>query len=1183
MSTLKSDRPTASDLQHASNHVISSKDTELEALMPRPDVTAAINEPGLPTCQIIDRLLRGYADHAALGSRRYDIVTDPQTGLTTRRFAADFEAISYDVVRQRVESIANCWREHPRHAVKPGEFVVEFGHTTADYLIADIACVYAQAIAVPLQPNLPEADLLGVFADFNPVSIVTGIEYLEATARLATKQKSIRSIVVIDMDPNVGDEMAQVEAARAIIAEAGADIVVDPLQDLIAFGSKLATPSLPASSPDLERMVQLIYTSGSTGTPKGAIITEKIANACWTGLTREIGTAPVIVLAYLPLNHIGGRSAVFTPLAHGGTVYFTLKSDMSCLLDDIRTVRPTVIQFIPRIAEVIYQHFQSELLARSNGSNDNQDLIAERIKAEMRSTFLGDRLERGSVGTAPTAPEIKAFLQDCFQIAFAEGYGTTESGGVIAVGNKIVRRFITDYRLRDVPELGYYSTDKPYPRGELLIKSKILIPGYYNRPDASASIMTDDGFQMTGDIMEERGPDEIVWLDRRNNVLKLAQGEFVAISPLEALFEGSALIRQIYVYGSGYRSYLLAVVVPHLEVAASVLGHAPDDQELAELLLAELKSIGSREQLRSFEVPRQLIIERVPFSFENGLLSSVRKPLRPNLRRKYEDRLENLYEVIEQRQTDELTLLRSKDSGLSVKQRVIGAMCASIGLDPSTMSDARPYTDLGGDSLAAISFAMLLEEMFGLPIEVGTILHPNATASSLADWIESRLVGGVDANRASFANIHGADATEILADDLKIESFVDSRILSDAATELADQSAPVVLMTGSTGFLGRFMCMDWLERVAKSGGKVICINRGADDADAQARLLSIFDGPDRELSERFRALAKDHLEVLAGELTEPFLGLDAAKYQQLTQTVTRISHPAALVNHRLPYRALFEPNVGGTAALTALALTGRLKPLDYVSTVAVSNMLGTDSDEKTDVRDCHHVTLSDRYASGYGTSKWAGEVLLLDAHEKFGLPVNVFRADMIMPHSRYLGQINVSDMITRLLLSVVKTGIAPQSFYQLDAAGHRQKAHYNGLPVDFLAQAMNEIAVSTPYHYAIYNTVNSHFDDGISLDTMIDWVESAGYPVERIADHGEWIRRFEEKLRALPEAIRNRSSLNILDGFSRPHGVDSSRYPAEQFEREVNSSEALKAIPHLTEGFIHKYLVDIKALHLMQS
>ncbi len=119
---------------------------------------------------------------------------------------------------------------------------------------------------------------------------------------------------------------------------------------------------------------------------------------------------------------------------------------------------------------------------------------------------------------------------------------------------------VTDYKLVDVPDLGYFATDRPYPRGELLIKSTTLFAGYYKRPDFTAEVFDEDGFYRTGDVFAELGPDRFRFLDRRNNVLKLSQGEFVTVPRLEAIFANCDPVRQIYVYGNGERSFLLAVV-----------------------------------------------------------------------------------------------------------------------------------------------------------------------------------------------------------------------------------------------------------------------------------------------------------------------------------------------------------------------------------------------------------------------------------------------------------------------------------------------------------------------------------------------------------------------------------------------------------------------------------------------
>src|SRR4051794_1129525 len=142
--------------------------------------------------------------------------------------------------------------------------------------------------------------------------------------------------------------------------------------------------------------------------------------------------------------------------------------------------------------------------------------------------------------------------------------------------------------------------------------------------------------------------------------------------------------------------------------------------------------------------------------------------------------------------------------------------------------------------------------------------------------------------------------------------------------------------------------------------------------------------------------------------------------------------PAALVNHVLPYSELFGPNVLGTAELIRIALTTKIKPFVYVSTMAVgAGIPASDNTEDADVRVVSATRkVDDSYANGYGNSKWGGEVLLREANDQFGLPVSVFRCDMILADTSYAGQLNLPDMFTRMMLSLVATGVAPVSFYE---------------------------------------------------------------------------------------------------------------------------------------------------------
>ncbi|MGE6862123.1 SDR family oxidoreductase [Bacillus cereus] len=200
----------------------------------------------------------------------------------------------------------------------------------------------------------------------------------------------------------------------------------------------------------------------------------------------------------------------------------------------------------------------------------------------------------------------------------------------------------------------------------------------------------------------------------------------------------------------------------------------------------------------------------------------------------------------------------------------------------------------------------------------------------------------------------------------------------------------------------------------------MCVVRGSTDETARARLDAAFDSGDPNLLQHYRDLAAEHLEVVAGDIGEADLGLGKETWQRLADTVDLIVHPAALVNHVLPYDQQFGPNVLGTAELIRLALTSRVKQFTYLSTVAVVFGAEAAADETADIRTaCGARDLDGGYADGYAASKWAGEVLLREAHETYGLPVAVFRSNMILAHRRYRGQLNIPDVFTRLLLSLL--------------------------------------------------------------------------------------------------------------------------------------------------------------------
>ena len=1160
-------------------------DPEFAAARPDEAVSAAIEAAGRRLPQVAKAVLEGYSDRPALAQRAVELVKDPQTGRTSAKLLPWFDKVTYGELADRVDALSRALTDGADGMVAAGDRVCVLGFTSVDYTTIDIALGVVGAVSVPLQTSAAVAQLQPIVTETEPTVFAASVDYLsdavDVILSAAEAGHTPGRLVVFDYRTEVDDHREALQTAHERLAELA--LTIETLNEVRDRGAGL--PAAHAVEPDEDDpLALLIYTSGSTGAPKGAMYPQSNVAKMWNRSTKNwFGpSAASITLNFMPMSHVMGRGSLYGTLGNGGTAYFAAHSDLSTLLEDLRLVRPTELNFVPRIWEMLYSEYQSEVGRRTAEGADRQAAESQ-VLVEHRQELLGGRYIFAMTGSAPTSPELRAWVESLLEMHLLDGYGSTEAGMVLFDG-EVQRPPVIDYKLVDVPDLGYFATDRPYPRGELLLKTENMFPGYYKRPEVTAGVFDEDGYYRTGDVVAEVGPDRLVYVDRRNNVLKLAQGEFVTLAKLEAEFGNSPLIRQIYVYGNSAQPYLLAVVVPTEDALAT---HDADGLAALKPLIAEsLQNVAKEAGLQSYEVPRDFIVETTPFTLENGLLTGIRKLAWPKLKQHYGERLEQLYADLAEGQANELSELRRSGADAPVLQTVSRAAAAMLGAAKSDLTPDAHFTDLGGDSLSALTFGNLLREIFDVDVPVGVIVSPANDLQSIADYIEGERQG---TKRPSFASVHGRDAVEVHAADLTLDKFIDAATLA-AAPDLPGPATEVrtVLLTGATGFLGRYLALEWLERMDLVDGKVIALVRAKSDEDARARLDKTFDSGDPKLLAHYRELAAEHLEVIAGDKGEANLGLDQPTWQRLADTVDLIVDPAALVNHVLPYSELFGPNALGTAELLRIALTTKLKAYTYVSTIGVGDQIQPGKFvEDADIREISATRkINDGYANGYGNSKWAGEVLLREAHDLCGLPVAVFRCDMILADTTYAGQLNLPDMFTRLMLSLVATGIAPGSFYELDADGNRQRAHYDGLPVEFIAEAISVLGPRVLEDEAGYQTyhVMNPYDDGIGLDEYVDWLIDAGYAIQRVGDYAAWLQRFETTLRALPERQRQYSLLPLLHNYQQPQTpINGSMAPTDRFRAAVQEAKIGpdKDIPHVSEPVIVKYITDLHLLGLL--
>ncbi|KNA91438.1 carboxylic acid reductase [Gordonia sp. w5E2] len=1107
-------------------------------------------------------LYEGYADRPALGFHDADR-------------ESRWSTVSFRELGSRVSVVASLLCDAA--GVESGDRVATLGFTSADYTAVSLAILGPlHAVEVPLQSGAADSVFADILDETEAKVLAVSTNSLSRITALIEKglRADLTHLVVFDVSEAALDA---VESARAVAEPLGISVHLVQFDDepSAAYDAQAAPQSSVEAQPD--DLALLIYTSGSTGAPKGAMYTQDaVLRLIRQGFGLETDRATDeyaasedhawVTLNFLPMSHVMGRATLMRTLGNGGTAYFTARPDLSELLDDLAAVAPTELHFVPRIWEMLHQQYLSEIEGAETDSH------ADVLTAMRRSYF--ERAQLAVTGSAPISPEVVDFVESMLDAPLVEGYGSTEAGGVIRNG-AVIRPPVLDYMLVDVPELGYRTTDTPHPRGELLVKTTDIFAGYYRRPELTAEMFDDEGFYRTGDVMAETGPDQLVYLDRRNNVLKLSQGEFVTVARVESALT-SPPIRQIYVYGNSSRPYLLAVVVP----TDDAVDAASDDGELHATLLRAVRDIGERNGLAPVEIPRDIIVERTAFSEANGLLTGIRKLARPRLKEAYGPALEDLYLHLAHARADRLRDARASAAGRPTLDVLIDIVSATLDLAENEVTAHSKFTDLGGDSLTAVTLGNTLRDIFDAQVSVGVLTSPSSDLAAIADYIDGR-----EGDARPTADTVHADQRHLRADELTVDAFLDEATLVGASSvPAADETVCEVLLTGATGFLGRYLAVEWLRRVARVDGHVTCLVRASDDETARRRLDAVFDVGDGPLRADYLRLAPDHLTVLAGDKDSPNLGLDDQVWNRLAADVDLIVDPAALVNHLLSYRELFGPNVSGTAELIRLALTTTRKPYVYISTVGVADQVGSaELLEDTDIRELSATrVVHDGYANGYGNSKWAGEVLLADAHDRFGLPVSVFRCDMIVADDSDLGQLNLPDMFTRLLMSVMATGLAPRSFYRLDADGGRGAAHYDALPVDFLAAAISALAVGDGH--VTYNAVNPH-SDGIDLDTFVGWLTESGEEIALVDDYDHWYRLFSDALADLPEKQRRHSLIPLLHNYAQPvEPVDAGVVNAPLFAAAVRSGQVTTAtaeyadIPHITSQVVANYARGLRTL-----
>ncbi|XP_022148649.1 long chain acyl-CoA synthetase 2 isoform X2 [Momordica charantia] len=428
----------------------------------------------------------------------------------------------------------------------------------------------------------------------------------------------------------------------------------------------------------------IMYTSGTTGEPKGvilnnsAIMTEVLSVDHLLLLTDKVGTEEDSYFSFLPLAHVYDQIMETYCICKGSSIGFW-RGDIRFLLDDIQELKPTIFSGVPRVYDRIYTGVLNKV--SSGGAlrkmlfdyaynyklgylekgllQDKAAPLLDKLVFEKIKEAFGGRVRLLLSGAAPLPRHVEEFLRVTSCATLSQGYGLTEScGGCFTsianvfsmMGTVGVPVTTIEARLESVPDMGYDALSST-PRGEICLRGSTLFSGYHKRQDLTEDVLIDGWFH-TGDIGEWQPDGSMKIIDRKKNIFKLSQGEYVAVENIENIYSQCPLVTSIWVYGNSFESFLVGVVVPDqkaLEDWAMNHNVTGDFKSLCENLKArkyildELNSNGQKGQIRGFELLKAIHLEPYPFDMERDLITPTFKLKRPELLKYYKEQIDQLY------------------------------------------------------------------------------------------------------------------------------------------------------------------------------------------------------------------------------------------------------------------------------------------------------------------------------------------------------------------------------------------------------------------------------------------------------------------------------------------------------------------------------------------------------------
>ena len=535
--------------------------------------------------------------------------------------------------------------------IEKGDRVALLSENRPEWTIADLGAQAAGAVSVPIYPTLPPTQVAHILADSGARAIVVSdAKQLQKVVKSRDQTPDLTVIVAME-EASAQDDVLSFEA---VLREGDA--------------ARIDDYALVRDEVGPDDLMSIIYTSGTTGNPKGVMLTHDCMCAAQDGIRADFfrfDPPNETFLSFLPLCHIYERVVSTLALTNGAHTYYN--DSIFKLVENMAETRPSVMTNVPRVYESIHERILSEaaklpakrrawfewaigvgerVAARRNVGKSLgpfwplQYALADKLVLSNLRAKFGGRLKFFVTGGAPLNPKTGAFFQ-ALGCPILEGWGLTETTGPATV-NPYGR-----VKLGTVGKAAHACGVKIAADGEILVKGRNVMQGYWHNPQATAEVLDADGWFHSGDIGVEDQDGYFQITDRKKDLLVLANGKKVAPQPIETRLKHSPYIADVVLLGD-QTGYVSALVLPAFDKlrdwakengkdARDLTGLAADPAA-RKLFKQEVEAHSG--ELADFEKIKRIALLPAPLSIESGELTPTLKIKRKVVAEKYGHLLE---------------------------------------------------------------------------------------------------------------------------------------------------------------------------------------------------------------------------------------------------------------------------------------------------------------------------------------------------------------------------------------------------------------------------------------------------------------------------------------------------------------------------------------------------------------